>query len=100
MSRTVNFLALFTKEEVYAALHSMSPLKAWSEISPIIRDIKEMVVFFRGCRFTFTGRESNSPAHELAAEGLRHNSDCFWIEETPPLVDLLAAKDRRNQEPP
>ncbi|KAK8573847.1 hypothetical protein V6N13_096778 [Hibiscus sabdariffa] len=64
------------------------------EIGPIIRDVKEMVVFFRGCRFTFAGRQSNSLMHALAAKGLRHNSDRFWVKEAPTLVDHLAAQDR------
>ncbi|KAK8578036.1 hypothetical protein V6N13_076705 [Hibiscus sabdariffa] len=46
------------------------------------------------------GKESNAPAHALAAEGLRLCTDRYWVEEAPPFVDRLAAQDRRSQEPP
>ncbi|KAK8484216.1 hypothetical protein V6N11_024352 [Hibiscus sabdariffa] len=71
-----------------------------SEIGQITRDIKEMTANFVECRFTFSGRQSNAPAHALAAEGLRLCTDRYWVEEAPPFVDRLAAQDRRSQEPP
>ncbi|KAK8488828.1 hypothetical protein V6N11_025342 [Hibiscus sabdariffa] len=65
-----------------------------SLISPVIADIKALVVAFINVSFGFVPRTANMVAHTLAQEGKVFACPMFWGEEAPPRTMLAAEKGR------
>ncbi|KAK5774929.1 hypothetical protein PVK06_042791 [Gossypium arboreum] len=64
-----------------------------SILRPISLNIRRLADFMDGVSYQFVPRSGNRAAHTLALEGRRRNSPCFWVEEAPISVEVLAASD-------
>ncbi|KAE8705320.1 hypothetical protein F3Y22_tig00110429pilonHSYRG00660 [Hibiscus syriacus] len=69
----------------------------YSELQPVIWDIKAIALRFVCCRFSFSPRSSSQAAHAMASYGKKVVVDSFWIEEAPQEVSTFIDADRRNK---
>ncbi|MFQ6637402.1 hypothetical protein Gotur_013390 [Gossypium turneri] len=67
-----------------------------SNITVIIKEIREQTRRFDSFSCQFTGRLVNYVAHLMAEEEKRWDSPRFWIEEAPPRTESAVEKDRKS----
>ena len=92
-AKDMSFLNLIAESDVSNVVlalnaHQQSP----NYVGSIIRDCFSLKGSFRSLNFLHVRREANQAAHYLAKYALK-NSDCIWIEETPPCIFAVLAFD-------
>ncbi|KAK5835503.1 hypothetical protein PVK06_011193 [Gossypium arboreum] len=63
----------------------------------IILECDSLTRFFEAVAYQFVPRDTNWATHALAMDGRHRISPCFWVEEAPNSVAVLAGMDRSTR---
>ncbi|MED6219393.1 hypothetical protein PIB30_035398 [Stylosanthes scabra] len=87
--------ALITATKLIKALKSGADI--W-EIGPILQDIRKVVQHIHGCGFTWSPKEGNQLAHEVAKLVAHGNLDPHWVTNPTHTIRRLINYDRRTNQ--
>ncbi|XWS28401.1 hypothetical protein CRYUN_Cryun25bG0065600 [Craigia yunnanensis] len=68
-----------------------------SKVGNLVDKCRSLVRIFQSCSVSHVNRSANAMAHSLAKLALETNNDLYWIEDFPPVVLAIVAKDCNPQ---